>query len=69
MNMINSATGWIDIQEARTDFIANQVELAWLTGYHVPNNATVDIGKVLLVECIMMMANDYRIPCSPIDVR
>ena len=38
--MIDSATGWIEIctiPSAQADRVANQVELAWLTLYPLPN--------------------------------
>ena len=70
--MIDQATCWIVIcsePEARADLVANQVELAWLTRYPLPNKITVDRGKELLAKFKIMMANDYGIPCSPISVR
>ena len=51
--MIDLATGWIEIRsvlEARADLVANQVELAWLTRYPMPNKFTVDRGKEFLAE-------------------
>ena len=44
ITMIDPATGWIEIcsvPEARADLVANQVELAWLTRYPLPNKITV----------------------------
>ena len=70
--MIDSATGWIEIRsvpEARADLVANQVELAQLTRYLLPIKITVDRNKELLVELKTMMANEYGIPCNPINVR
>ena len=72
ITMIDPATGWIEIHsvpEARADLVANQVELAWLTRYPLPNKITVDRGKEFLAEFNTMMANDYRIPCNSISVR
>ena len=72
ITMIDPATGWIEIRsvpEARADLVANQVELARLTRYPLPNNIMVDSSKVLLVELKTMMANDYVIPCNSISVR
>ena len=37
--------------------------------YLLPNKITVNRGKELLVEFKTMMANSYRIPCSPISIR
>ena len=72
MNMIDPATGWIEIHsvpEARADLVANRVVRACLTRYPLPNKITVGRGKELLVEFKIMMANDYGIPCSPISIR
>ena len=72
ITMIDPATGWIEIRsvpEARTNLVANQVDLAWLTRYPLPNKITVDRGKEFLAEFKIMMENDYGIPCSPISVR
>ena len=72
ITMIDPATGWIEIRsvpEARADLVANQVELAWLTRYPLPNKITVDRGKEFLAEFKIMMENDYGISCSPISVR
>ena len=58
---IDPATGWIEIHsvpEVRADLVANQVELAWLTRYPLPNEITVDRGKELLAKFKTMMAND-----------
>ena len=67
-----TARGWIEshyIPEARTDIGADQVELAWLTRYSLPNIITLHGGKQLLVEFAFMMTNYYRILCSPISAR
>ena len=72
ITMIDPATGWIEIRsvpEARADLVANQVELAWLTRYPLPNKITIDRGKEFLAEFKIMMENDYGISCSPISVR
>ena len=55
--------------ETRADLVANQVELAWLSRYPLPNIITVDIGKEFLAELKTMMANDYGIQCNSISVR
>ena len=70
--MIGTATDGIEIRsvpEARADLVANQVELAWLTRYPLPNKITIDRGKEFLAEFKIMMENDYGISCSPISVR
>ena len=48
--------------ETRVDLVANEVELAYLSRYPLPNKITVDRGKDFLTEFKTMMANDYRIP-------
>ena len=61
ITMIDPSTGWIEIgsvPEARPDLVANQVELAILTRYPLPNKITVDRGKELLGKFKTMMAND-----------
>ena len=55
--------------EARTDLVANQVELAWFTRYSLPNKITVDRGKELLAEFKTMMTNEYGVPCNSISIR
>ena len=71
--MIDPATGLIEIlyvPEARADLAAtNQVELAWLTIYSLPDKFTVDRCKELLTELNIMAANDYGIPCNSINNR
>ena len=65
-------TGWIEIcsvLEARADLVAIQVELAWLTRYSLPNEITADRNKELLADLKIMMANGYRMLCSPFGVR
>ena len=47
--MIDLATNMIEIRsvpEVRADLVANQVELAWLTKYPVPNKIAVDANNV-----------------------
>ena len=61
ITMIDPATGWIEIRsvpEARADLVANQVELAWLTRYPLPNTITGNRGKEILAEFKIMMEND-----------
>ena len=70
--MIDPATGWIEIRsvpEVRAELITNQVSLAWLIRYPLPNIITVDRGKDLLAKFKTMMTNDYRILCNSISVR
>ena len=70
--MIDPATSWIEIRsvpEARVDLVANQVELAWLTTYPLPNKIIIDRGKDILADIKTMMANDYGIQCNSISAR
>ena len=60
--MIDTATGWIEIcfvPEARANSVDNQIELAWLTRYPLPNKIIVDRGKDYLADIKTMMSNDY----------
>ena len=70
--MIDSATGWIEIRtvpSARTDLIANQVELVWLTRYPLSNKVVVDRGNKFLAKFREMIINDYGITVKPITSR
>ena len=69
VTMIDPATGWIEIRtvpSARADLVANQVELAWLTRYPIPNKVIMDRGNEFLAEFREMMINDYGITVKPI---
>ena len=64
VTMIHPATGWIEIRtvpSARADLVANQVELAWLTHYSLPNKVIVDRGNEFLAKFSEMTINDYGI--------
>ena len=70
--MIDPATGWIEIRtvpSARADLVANQVELAWLTRYPIPNKVIMDRGNEFLAEFREMIINDYGITVKPITSR
>ena len=72
VTMIDPATGWIEIRtvpSARADLVANQVELAWLTRYPLPNKVIVDRGNEFLAEFREMIINDYGITVKPITSR
>ena len=56
------------VPEARADLVANQVELAWLTRYPIPNTITVDRGKEFQAGFKIMMENDYGILCYCISI-
>ena len=67
--MIDPVTGWIEIcavPSARVDLVANQVELAWLTRYHLPSKVIVDRGREFSAEFKSMMQDDYNITIRPI---
>ena len=70
--MIDLATCWIEIRtvlSAQADRVANQVELAWLTRYSLPNKVIGDRGNEFLAEFREMITNDYGIKVKPITSR
>ena len=70
--MIDPTTGWIEIcsvPSAWADLIANQVELAWLTHYPLPNKGIVHRGNEFLAKFTKMIINDYSIKVKPITFR
>ena len=72
VTMIDPATGWIEIREvdsARADLVANQVELAWLTRYPLPSKVILDRGREFLKEFKVMMKDDYGIEVASITTR
>ena len=72
VTMIDPATGWIEIRtvpSARADLVANQVELAWLTRYPIPNKVIMDRGNEFLAEFREMIINDYGITVKQITSR
>ena len=72
VTMIDPAIGWVEIRtvpSARADLVANQVELAWLTRYPLPNKVIVDRGNEFLAEFREMIINDYGITVKPITSR
>ena len=72
LTMIEPATSWIEIRsvpETRGDLVANQIKLAWLTRYLLPNKITIDSGKEILAKFKTMMVYDYGIQCNFISVR
>ena len=69
--MLDPTTSWIEIHavpEARADLVTNQVKLAWLTWYPLPNKIVIDRGKDFLAEFKTMMANNYRTQCNLIPL-
>ena len=70
--LIDPATGWIEIKavpSARADLVANQVELAWLTIYPLPEKVILDRGNEFLAEFKNLIENDYGIEIKPITTR
>ena len=53
----------------RADLVANQVELAWLTRYPIPNKVIMDRGNEFLAEFREMIINDYGRTVKPITSR
>ena len=69
VTMIDLATGWIEIctvPSAQVDLISNQVELAWLMCYALPNKVIVNRGNAKFRE---MIINDFSITVKPITSR
>ena len=54
---------------ARGDLVANQVELAWLTRYPLPEKVILDRGNEFLTEFKELIEKDYGIPIKPITTR
>ena len=68
VTMINPASGLIEIHtlpSTRVDIAANQVELAWLTCYLLPNKVIVDMGNEFPIEFKEMITNDYVLTVKP----
>ena len=64
VTMIDPTTGWMEIRTVpsdRADLVANQVELAWLTRFPLPNKVIVDGGNEFLAKFREMIINDYGI--------
>ena len=61
------ATGWIEIcavPDARVELVANQVGLAWLTRYLLPNKVNVDRDEELMARFKTLILNVNAIPCN-----
>ena len=72
VTMIDPATGWVEIRAlpgARADYVANQVELAWLTRYPLPSQIIFDRGNEFLAEFKTLIDKDYGITKRPITAR
>ena len=72
VTLIDTATGWIEIciiPSAWADVVANQVELAWLVRYPLPNTVIVDRGNEFLAKLREMIIDDCSIMGKPITSR
>ena len=66
--MIDPATGWIELRtvlSALADLVSNQVEVAWLIYYPLPNMVIVDRGNKILAKFRDMIINDYDLNHLP----
>ena len=72
MTMIDPATGWFDIVEIpnkRADYIANLLEMHWLTRYPWPTEIRMDRGKEFAAEVSQTLRDDYGIERKLITTR
>ena len=72
VTMIDPATGWFEIKEIKeksADYIANLVELTWITRYPTPDIVVYDRGTKFMAEFAKMMGEDYGIKTKSITVR
>ena len=72
MTMIDPATGWFDIVEIpnkRADYIANLLEIHWLTRYPWPTEIRMDRGKEFAAEVSQTLRDDYGIERKLITTR
>ena len=62
MTMIDPATGWFDIVEIpnkRADYIANLLEIHWLSRYPWPTEVCMDRGKEFAAEVSSTLRKEY----------
>ena len=72
MTMIDPATGWFDIVEIpnkRADYIANLLEIHWLTRYPWPTEIRMDRGKEFAAEVSKTLRDEYGIERKLITTR
>ena len=72
VTMIDPATGWVEIRavrSARADYVAQQVELGWLTRYPLPETVILDRGNEFLAEFTTMVEKDYGLKINRITTR
>ena len=72
LTMIDPATGWFEIEEIpnrRADFIANILEMAWLTRYPWPTEVVMDRGSEFKGEVQDLLKNEYGFARKMITTR
>jgi len=72
LTMIDPATGWFEIAEVpnkRADFIANILEMTWLTRYPWPTEVRMDRGREFLGEVATALNTQYGIKRKLITTR
>ena len=70
--MIDPVTGRVELRTVRlvrADLVANQVELAWLTRYPLPNKVSLDRGNEFKAEFKSLIEKDYGIKIRTIKTR
>jgi len=70
--MIDPATGWFEIVEImhkRADYIANHLEMAWLSRYPWPTEIVMDRGSEFQREVREMLHDKYGIKRKVITSR
>ncbi len=70
--MIVPAIGWFEVHELndkRSDMVANTVEQEWLNRYPWPTQTTYDRGSEFIGAEFQAMIKDYGIKRKPITVR
>jgi hypothetical protein len=72
LTMIDPATSWFEIAEIstkRADFIANQLEMSWLTRYPWPTEIIMDRGKEFAAEVRNELSPEYGLNRKLITTR
>ena len=72
LTMIDPATGWFEIEEIptkRADYVANILEMTWLTRYPWPTEIVMDRGKEFAAEVRELIKDEYAINKKIITTR
>ena len=72
LTMIDPATGWFEIVEIstkRADYIANYLEINWLSRYPRPTEIIMDRGREFAAEVTAELRDDYGITKKLITTR